>query len=309
MGRVVRLDYADASKKTSTGASMKEKDDRRVVIDKVERKMSWRSPISTGSVTTPSTDRPNVNRSVSKDDVDGVVEKVVDEDGLDPLEQLMEGGRVRTDSGGKTYIRKENVCSGDVRSGDSRNAGSGSGDDRSKSWSEDAQRSIRNKQRYEERGSSSKYGDGEDRSRPSIPRPRTRPITSSSSSYQSSSSLSSYQSSSYQSSSQSSSTSRPSNRTPSPTTRSSIQRSSSQPYEATLYFGNLAYAVTEESLKAAIERFAGDRSVAAVRIATDLETGRKKGFGYVDVYKKEVAAKVIMVVVVYHYHVMIDDNS
>jgi RNA recognition motif-containing protein len=57
--------------------------------------------------------------------------------------------------------------------------------------------------------------------------------------------------------------------------------------------------VTEAVLKAEIERFTGDSSsVAAVRIAMDLETGRKKGFGYVDIFKKEVAAKVIIMMIV-----------
>ena len=162
-------------------------------------------------------------------------------------------------------------------------------DDRSKGWSEDAQWNIRNKQqRYEGRSSTSKYGDreggdrdGGDRSKASSSpvRPRTRPMTSSSPS-----STSVNRSPSSRSSSSS----------------SSISSSSSPPrYEATLYFGNLAYAVTEAVLKAEIERFTGDSSsVAAVRIAMDLETGRKKGFGYVDIFKKEVAAKVIIMMIV-----------
>jgi len=291
MGRVVRVDYADPSKKVSSNSAVVgivRDNSRKVVIDRVERKMTY---TSTRVTPMANVNKPAVKRVTSTnvghidDDDDG--EKDEDDVGndndeddgderveslsLDPLEQLMENAPVGNI--GSSSVGKDNIYN-------SRKETSRSGD-RSKGWSEDAQRNIRNKQRYEDRSSTSKYGErADDRSKSSPVRPRTRPMTSSTSFSQSSSS---YPSSSYSSSSTNRSYSRnTSTRSPS--------------YEATLYFGNLAYAVTEEILKTEIEKFTGDSSVAAVRIATDLETGRKKGFGYVDVFKKEIAAKVIMII-------------
>ena len=45
-----------------------------------------------------------------------------------------------------------------------------------------------------------------------------------------------------------------------------------------IYVGNLAYATTEDGLKAA---FAAFGEVTAVRVVTDRMTGRSKGFGFV----------------------------
>ena len=45
-----------------------------------------------------------------------------------------------------------------------------------------------------------------------------------------------------------------------------------------IYVGNLAYATTDEGLKAA---FAAFGEVTAVRVVTDRMTGRSKGFGFV----------------------------
>jgi len=65
------------------------------------------------------------------------------------------------------------------------------------------------------------------------------------------------------------------------------------PFESTLYVGNLPFQVTEEGLKKTIEAFVGQEGcIARVRLATDKETGRPRGFGYVDVIKKSVADKV-----------------
>jgi RNA recognition motif-containing protein len=47
-----------------------------------------------------------------------------------------------------------------------------------------------------------------------------------------------------------------------------------------LYVGNLAYSTTEETLRQAFE--AGGRKVASVFIATDRETGRPRGFAFVE---------------------------
>ena len=45
-----------------------------------------------------------------------------------------------------------------------------------------------------------------------------------------------------------------------------------------IYVGNLAYATTDDGLKAA---FAAYGEVTAVRVVTDRMTGRSKGFGFV----------------------------
>ncbi len=46
-----------------------------------------------------------------------------------------------------------------------------------------------------------------------------------------------------------------------------------------LYIGNLSYKATEEELKSHFERFG---TVSAARIITDRETGRSRGFGFVE---------------------------
>ena len=48
----------------------------------------------------------------------------------------------------------------------------------------------------------------------------------------------------------------------------------------TLYFGNLPWAVTAEDLTNAVQQYC---EVSSARIATDVETGRSRGFGFVDV--------------------------
>jgi uncharacterized membrane protein YgcG len=64
----------------------------------------------------------------------------------------------------------------------------------------------------------------------------------------------------------------------------------------TVYAGNLAYAVTEDSLKYSIEDALGEGNediVAAVRIAVDRdEPSRKRGFGYIDFYDEQTARMV-----------------
>lgn len=64
----------------------------------------------------------------------------------------------------------------------------------------------------------------------------------------------------------------------------------------TVYAGNLAYAVSEESLKHTIEDSVGEGGVgivAAVRIAVDRDDpNRKRGFGYVDFYDEKSARMV-----------------
>lgn len=59
---------------------------------------------------------------------------------------------------------------------------------------------------------------------------------------------------------------------------------------AVLYVGNLPYAVDEEMLKQHIERqIGGAKAVAKVRIIKDKLTGRKRGFGYVDLVDEKYA--------------------
>jgi RNA recognition motif-containing protein len=54
----------------------------------------------------------------------------------------------------------------------------------------------------------------------------------------------------------------------------------------TLYVGNLPWAVTEADL---MDAFAEFQAISA-RVATDRETGRSRGFGFVDVPKEMAAA-------------------
>ena len=48
----------------------------------------------------------------------------------------------------------------------------------------------------------------------------------------------------------------------------------------TLYFGNLPWSATNEDLSKAVTQYA---EVISARIATDRETGRSRGFGFVEV--------------------------
>ena len=57
-----------------------------------------------------------------------------------------------------------------------------------------------------------------------------------------------------------------------------------------LYVGNLSYETTEEELQ---ELFAQAGSVASVALPTDRETGRPRGFGFVEMSSEEEARKAI----------------
>jgi RNA recognition motif-containing protein len=48
----------------------------------------------------------------------------------------------------------------------------------------------------------------------------------------------------------------------------------------TLYFGNLPWTVTSDDLQQAVAQYA---EVISSRVATDRETGRSRGFGFVEV--------------------------
>ncbi len=58
-----------------------------------------------------------------------------------------------------------------------------------------------------------------------------------------------------------------------------------------LFVGNLPYAANEQDLRAFFEAGAG--KVATVRIITDLDTGRSKGYGFVEMATPEGAQKAI----------------
>lgn len=57
-----------------------------------------------------------------------------------------------------------------------------------------------------------------------------------------------------------------------------------------LYVGNLPYSAKEESLK---EHFSSAGSVASVKIIIDRETGRSKGFGFIEMSTDEEAEEAI----------------
>jgi cold-inducible RNA-binding protein len=57
-----------------------------------------------------------------------------------------------------------------------------------------------------------------------------------------------------------------------------------------LFVGNLAYAVTDESLK---EFFEAVGAVESAKVITDRETGRSRGFGFVEMQSEDDAKKAI----------------
>lgn len=57
-----------------------------------------------------------------------------------------------------------------------------------------------------------------------------------------------------------------------------------------LYVGNLPFSITEQSLN---ELFADHGSVASARIITDRDTGRSKGFGFVEMGSDDEAQSAI----------------
>lgn len=57
-----------------------------------------------------------------------------------------------------------------------------------------------------------------------------------------------------------------------------------------LYVGNLPYSAKEESLK---DHFSSAGSVASVKIIIDRETGRSKGFGFVEMESDDAAQSAV----------------
>lgn len=57
-----------------------------------------------------------------------------------------------------------------------------------------------------------------------------------------------------------------------------------------IYVGNLPYSVTDSSLHSNFAEFGG---VSSAKVMTDRETGRSKGFGFVEMASAEVAQAAI----------------
>lgn len=57
-----------------------------------------------------------------------------------------------------------------------------------------------------------------------------------------------------------------------------------------IYVGNLAYRTSEDDLRAAFEPYG---TVTSVDVITDRETGRSKGFGFVEMPENDEAQKAI----------------
>ena len=57
-----------------------------------------------------------------------------------------------------------------------------------------------------------------------------------------------------------------------------------------IYVGNIAYAASEEDLR---EAFGEYGEVASVKIVMDRDTGRSKGFGFVEMETEEAASAAI----------------
>lgn len=58
-----------------------------------------------------------------------------------------------------------------------------------------------------------------------------------------------------------------------------------------LYVGNLPFDIETAELE---EHFSGSGSVQTVKLVTDRDTGRKKGFGFVEMSSKEEAERAIL---------------
>jgi RNA recognition motif-containing protein len=63
-----------------------------------------------------------------------------------------------------------------------------------------------------------------------------------------------------------------------------------QKVDMNIYVGNLPFSTTSESLNALFSRFG---SVSSASVATDRETGRSRGFGFVEMDDSEEAKRAI----------------
>ena len=73
-----------------------------------------------------------------------------------------------------------------------------------------------------------------------------------------------------------------------PSLRTIFQKGSSM--SSKIYVGNLPYSVTDSSLESNFAEFGG---VASAKVMMDRETGRSKGFGFVEMASAEVAQAAI----------------
>jgi nucleolin len=71
------------------------------------------------------------------------------------------------------------------------------------------------------------------------------------------------------------------------------QRKEDRPVKFSIYLGNLAWDVTEELVKEMIDDVLGEGLYQNVRLALDRETGRHRGFGYVDFKTEDAASSAI----------------
>ena len=71
------------------------------------------------------------------------------------------------------------------------------------------------------------------------------------------------------------------------------QRKEDRPPKHSIYLGNLAWDATEELVKEMIDDVVGEGLFDTVRLATDRETGRHRGFGYVDFKTEDDAIRAI----------------
>lgn len=67
-----------------------------------------------------------------------------------------------------------------------------------------------------------------------------------------------------------------------------------------LYVGNLSYETTEKDLEELFAKYSG--SVESVKIITDMQSGRSRGFGFVEMSSNEDAQKAISELNGYRLH-------
>lgn len=57
-----------------------------------------------------------------------------------------------------------------------------------------------------------------------------------------------------------------------------------------IYVGNLSYSMSEDSLRLKFEEFGGVESVSIIK---DRDTGRSKGFGFIEMHEKDAGDRAI----------------
>lgn len=72
--------------------------------------------------------------------------------------------------------------------------------------------------------------------------------------------------------------------------RQPVERREEESIDVNIYVGNLSYKARDEDLRAAFEPFG---QVSSARVISDKETGRSRGFGFVEMPNDEEARKAI----------------